>query len=146
MGGIVKVHNLHRTITKHMIEMVFCRFGEIKRISFGKKNESYALVEFTSSSGARKAISELDSTTLEDINGRNKKLRKAHPEFIWKLSLYKDLLWEEDPRERIEIEKAIVKQKKKNMKYIDSLSAEIEISPAQKQRPIIKHKELSELL
>ncbi|KAI5172276.1 hypothetical protein NEFER03_1390 [Nematocida sp. LUAm3] len=140
MSKVVKIHNIDRSITKYIIEQFFSRHGEIKRIILPKRKETDAYVHFSFPSQAKKAISHLDSTTIHDINGRKKKFSKISTEFIWKLSPVEDFLWEEEKDENAhnQLEKSIVKEKKKNMKYVEELGEEILLNPDKKQRvPII---------
>ncbi|KAI5180794.1 hypothetical protein NEOKW01_1078 [Nematocida sp. AWRm80] len=135
MPGVVKIHQIDRRITPTIIRQFFSRFGEIKRITLPRRNETDALVEYTTKTDAKRAIKELDQTTLSDIRGRTTRNKNTPKEFIWTLSLQStDDLWNEDPLDRVRLEKAIVQNKRKNLLYIESVGKEIELQENPRQR------------
>ncbi|KAI5190918.1 hypothetical protein NECID01_1213 [Nematocida sp. AWRm77] len=135
----VKVAHLDRFITSEILKKYFQPFGEIHKIIMPKKSAPYAQIVFGSTSHAKRAIEELHNTTLHTLRGKIQKIKKCNPHFVWELSLLStDVLWEEDPRDTTEVEKRIVQKKKRNMSYVDSLSASIELSSTEAQRPVIK--------
>lgn len=139
MPGIVKIANLDRFITAEIIKKYFRHFGDIKKVAMPKKSAPYAQVEFATTAQAKRAIAELDNTTLHTLRGKTQRVKQCNPHFVWELSLLSpDYLWEEDPHDTTEVEKRIVNQKKKNMNYVESLAKEIKLSPRAPQRPIIR--------
>ncbi|KAI5189852.1 hypothetical protein NEMIN01_0715 [Nematocida minor] len=139
MRGVVKIHNANRALTRRIVEVFFSRFGQIKKITMPNRSATYALVEYATQSEANKAIKELDGTTLRDIYGKKKLTKNASAEFIWNLSvLTEDYLWEEDEQDITKIEKQIVRQKKRNLSYIESLGDKITLATDVRQRPVIK--------
>ncbi|OAG31128.1 hypothetical protein NEDG_01902 [Nematocida displodere] len=142
MSKTVRAAHIDRTLTRLTVEAIFGRFGKITRITLPRRrSESDALIEFSTRAQAKKAISELDSTTLNDIHGKNKRNKRGSPEFIWQLSLLSETahLWEEDKEDKTLVEKAIVKEKRKNLAYVESVGAEITLNEHSHQRPAITH-------
>lgn len=143
MRGVVKIHNVTRSITRRIIEAFFNRHGAIKKITMPNRSTKYALVEYSTEEEAEKALKELDGTTLKDIHRRNKLTKNAPGEFIWNLSiLSEDYLWEEDEQDITRIEKEIVKQKKRNLCYVESVGDKIVLAQDVRQRPVIKKLEI----
>lgn len=140
MRGVVKIHHMNKTrLTRRIIEVFFSRFGEIRKITMANRSAPYALVEYATEEEASRAIKELDGTTLRGIHGRKNITKNAPAEFIWTLSsLTENYLWEEDTQDRTEIEKEIVKQKKRNLSYVESLGDKITLPTGLRQRPILK--------
>lgn len=143
MNRTVRIHEIDRNITRETIEQVFGQFGRIRKIRLPQSAaESDAHVEYLTRAQAKHAIEQLDCTTLNSIYGRKKKAKQVHSEFLWRLSMLKsDHMWEEDPRDTTKVEKEIVKEKKKNMAYIESLKGSVVLNAEMAQRKVIKYME-----
>lgn len=139
MRGVVKIEKPGRAVTRRIIEVFFSRFGEIRKITMANRSAEYALVEYGTEEEAKKAIEELDGTTLRDIHSKKKLTKNSPAEFIWSLTnLTEEYLWEEDANDLTKIEKEIVKQKRRNLSYIESLGNKVTLAKGMRQRPILK--------
>ncbi|EIJ89213.1 hypothetical protein NEPAR06_0251 [Nematocida parisii] len=146
MRGVLKVHNItFRQIKRNLIEMAFERYGKIKKITMPTRRDNYALVEYATEEEAVKAKEALDGTTLCSIHRRTKATKNSLREFVWNISiLTEDFLWEKDASENTtEIEREIVKQKKKNLFYVEAVGEKITHTENVRQRPIIQEIEKS---
>lgn len=143
MNRTVRIHKIDRNITRETIEQVFGHFGVIRKIRLPQSAaESDAHVEYSTQAQAKHAIQQLDCATLNCIYGRKKKAKNVQSEFLWRLSMLKpDHMWEEDPRDTTRVEKEIVKEKKKNMAYVESLRGPVVLNREMAQRRVIKYVE-----
>jgi len=136
MTRTVEIRDFDRSVSGHMLQRLFEQHGCVKRVTLPKRGEKKrALVEFSSNREAAAAIDALDGTAPHRAGGSYKELKKINPEFVWSLNLLsEDHLWEEDPRDTTRVEKEIVSEKKKNMRYVESLGKEISVEKSLHQR------------
>lgn len=141
MTGTVKIENIDRNIGAFVVRRFFGRHGDIKKITLPKRNgPPHAFVEFAERSEAKRAIRALQSTTASTIAGKFKQQLRISPEFVWQLSLVTpDDLWEEDAQDRTQVERQIVREKKRNLRYVETLGKEITLRPSEKQRKFVQH-------
>lgn len=122
--GVVKVEKLDRALGAEDVRRIFGEFGEIRRVHIDKGRNCF--IEFGSRT-AGEAARRKDGNTLCDIGGRNRRTRKGSREFVWNVSLMKrgflweDLFAEKREEQRIMMEKAIVEEKRKNMRYVEAI-------------------------
>ncbi|KAI5134685.1 hypothetical protein NEAUS06_1244 [Nematocida ausubeli] len=138
MHAAVQIKHVPRTLTRRLIELAFSRFGQIKKIKMPSKAVKYAVIEFLNENSANNSIAQMDGTQLAGIHSRKKAIRNGPCEFVWDLARYNpsEFLWEGDA-DTTEIEKEILKKKKKNLLYVESIDGKIRHAKGARQRPII---------